>query len=165
MRLPREHNVKSRRSRHSGFTLLTVLVAMVVAGLGLLGVVRAVAGLTASNSQNQMVASLATVSNGFWGVIQTNRSILLDSSLSGTQFTAANYTTGPAALQSWLRQATQALPGAAITVTTGPDSASGSACSIVTGCSATLQISWTMAGTAGLATSTRTQNFYYQFGL
>lgn len=162
----RHRAAKARAS--AGFTLLSVLVAMIVAGLGLLGMVRVALAVTAAATQNQLVAQLAPLSNAFWGIVQANPTpILTSSTLSGTTFTASNYTTAPSILQPWLLQATQALPNGAVTITTGPDAASGTACSVATGCSVTLTLAWTQVGAPGpnSASVTRSQVFYFQFGL
>lgn len=144
-----------------------MLVALIIAGLGLLGMVRVALGVTAAQTQNSVVATVTTLSNSFWGVIQANPTVLLTSSLSGTQYNSSNYTSAPPPLQYWLQQATGALPGGAITITTGPDAASGSACAIATGCSVTLEMDWIKVGAPGSNTGpiTRKQIFYYQFGL
>ena len=152
-----------------GFTLLSVLVAMVVLAFGLLGLARTYLAVTAAASQNQNLSALASQSNAFWGVVQANPGML--TSLGGT-YTSANITSAPTALQPWLAQllttSTSALPQGSVTIATGPDAASGAACSAAAGCSVTMTISWVQGGKpggAGTADVSRSQVFYYQFGL
>lgn len=147
-----------------GFTLLSVLVSILLVSLGLLGMAKAMLGVTSAATQNQNVTSLATLSNSFWGVVQADPNLLVNSAFAGT-YTASNIGGAPSALQDWLTQATGALPAGTITLATGPDAGSGAACSLTGGCTVTMSMQWTQVGAPGIGSATRTQTFYYQFGL
>jgi len=153
------------RAASAGFTLLSVLVAMLIMGFGLLGMVRATLAVTTATSQNETLSSMAALSNGFWGVVQANPNLLATSSFANT-YTSSNYASAPTMpLQTWLGLVTSTLPGAQVTIATGPDSASNAACAVATGCTVVLTLQWTQVGAPGVAAATRTQTFYYQFGL
>jgi Tfp pilus assembly protein PilV len=160
---PRGPRTLGRRATSRGFTLLSVLVSMLLVGLGLLGMAKAMLGVTAASTQNQNVTSIAQFSNAFYGVVQSSPTMLVATSFQGT-FTASNITTAPAALQAWLTTVTGALPSAQITIATGPDSGSGTACAVISGCTVSMSIQWAQVGAPGRAAYNRTQNFYYQFG-
>lgn len=154
-----------RAARHGGFTLLSVLVAVLIMSAGMFGMVRAMAGATASVTQNQHVSTLAALSNGFWGTVQANSSLLVASGFAGS-YSASNLASAPAALQPWLRQATAALPAGSATIATGPDAGSSTVCAVATGCTVTLTLSWSRGAAPGAAGGdTRSQTFYFQFGL
>ena len=155
---------RAARRRSRGFTLLSVLVAVLILGAGLFGMVRAVVGATATTTQNQHVSALATLSNGFWGVVQSNPALLTAGAFAGT-YGASNYTAAPSALQPWLRQATSALPAGEATIATGPDAGSGAACAVATGCTVTLTLRWSRLAAPGAGGAIRAQTFYFQFGL
>ena len=59
------------------------------------------------------------------------------------------------------------LPGGSAKIETFADTStsSGTACAVASGCSVKLTLSWTQVASNGLAASTRSQVFYYQFGL
>jgi Tfp pilus assembly protein PilV len=154
------------RAGQRGFTLLSVLVSIVIMAVGLLGMIRAMLAVTSSATQNQTVSAIATLSNGFWGVVQSNPALLVAAGFVGT-YTASNYTGAPSVLQPWLKQATDALPAGQVTIATGPDAGSNSACTATSGCSVTMTMQWSQVGAPGAnATETnRLQTFYYQFGL
>ena len=170
----------ARRGQH-GFTLMTVLIAIFLFGFGLLAILRSIGSITGGATQNQNVASAATLSNGFWGVVQANPNVLVDSALGGgtaVTFTASNLTTAPTALQPWLRSVTDTvqpargvppigLPNGSVTIQTSADTStsSGTACAVASGCSVKLTLSWTQVAGNGLKSTTRSQVFYYQFGL
>ena len=101
--------------------------------------------------------------NAFYGVVQSAPSMLVASSFQGT-FTSSNVTSAPSALQAWLTLVTGALPSAQVVIATGPDSGSGTACAVVSGCTVTMSIQWAQVGAPGRAAYNRTQTFYYQFG-
>ena len=147
----------------NGFTLLSVLVSMLLVGMGLLGMAKAMLGVTSAATQNQNVTAMAGLSNSFYGVVQSDQTLLVDPAFQGT-FTASNLTGAPAAMQAWLTQATGALPSGSITIATGPDAGSGAACAVATGCTVTLTMQWSQVAMPGQAGATRSQNFYYQFG-
>ena len=169
-----------RRGQH-GFTLITVLVAIFLFGFGLLAILRSTGSITGGATQNQNVASVATLSNGFWGVVQANPNVLVDPAFVGgaaVTYTASSVSTAPAALQPWLATLTAApvplssvpptgLPNGSATIQTFNDTStsSGTACAVASGCSVVLTLSWTQVAGNGLAASTRSQVFYYQFGL
>ncbi len=156
-------SLHARRESARGFTLLSVLVAIMIMGIGLLGMVRAMVGVTSASTQNQTVSSIASLSNGFWGTVQANPPLLVASAFSGT-FNNANITSAPAELQPWLQQATTQMPAGQITIATGPNTSSGTACAIVSGCTVTLTMSWTQVGAPGAgAASQRSQVFYFAF--
>jgi Tfp pilus assembly protein PilV len=151
--------------RHSrGLTLLSVLVAVLIAGAGLFGMVRAVVGATATTTQNQHVSTLATLGNGFWGVVQSNPALLTAGAFAGT-YRASNYADAPPALQPWLQQATSSLPAGEATIATGPDAGSAAACAVATGCTVTLTLRWNRLAAPSAGAATRAQTFYFQFGL
>jgi Tfp pilus assembly protein PilV len=156
---------RARRGRREsrGFTLLSVLVSMLLVGMGLLGMAKAMLGVTSAATQNQNVTTIASLSNAFYGIVQSNPAMVANSSFVGT-FTAANITSAPAALQAWLTTATGGLPSAAITIATGPDAGSGTACSVTAGCTVTMSLQWTQVGAPGVAGGSRAQTFYYQLG-
>jgi len=147
-------------SRQAGFTLLNVLVAALIFGFGVLGVIRSLANITSAATQNTVVSTLGSLSDGFQAVVQANSALLVDPAFAPQTFNASNIATAPSALQPWLTQATAALPAAQITIATGPDSASGLACSRYNGCTVTMTVVWTQVG----ATANRTQSFLYRFG-
>ena len=163
------HGLSSRPARRGqrGFTLITVLIAIFLFGFGLLAILRSLGNVTGGATQNQVVATTATISNGFLGVIQANPSIVTSSALTsgGTPvtFSAANITSAPSALQPWLYSLTDTssngLPSGTAKIQTGPDPVTGAACNTL-GCTVTLTLTW-----AGSKTTTRTQVFYYQLGL
>ena len=169
---------RSRR-RQVGFTLMSVLIAIFLFGFGLLAILRSLGTATGSATQNQNVGIAATLSNGFWGAVQANPGVLVDPALgSGTAvtFTSSNVTSAPTALQPWLYALTDTtvapggpppagLPGGSATIQTFADAANATPCAVVTGCSVKLTISWTQVASNGAAASTRSQTFYYQFGL
>jgi len=170
----------SRRGQH-GFTLITVLIAIFLFGFGLLAILRSIGSITGGATQNQNVASAATLSNGFWGVVQANPNVLVDPAFIGgtaVTYTAASVSTAPAALQPWLRSVTDTtqpaagvppigLPNGRVTIQTSADTStsSGTACAVASGCSVMLTLSWTQVAGNGAAAATRSQFFYYQFGL
>lgn len=153
------------RARARGFTLMSVLVAAVVAAFGVLAVIRLFGTVAASNTQNQNISQVASLGNGFWGVVQANPAMLAQSSFTAGPFTASNYGNAPAALQPWLLQATGWLPNASVAIATSNDAGFASACSATGGCTVTMTLSWTQVSDAGIGASTRSQTFYYQFGL
>lgn len=155
---------RSSRSAH-GFTLISVLVAAVIAAFGVLAIIRLFGTVTAGTTQNENVSQVAALGNGFWGVVQANPGMLDLAAFTAGPFTQSNYTDAPASLQPWLLQATTYLPGASIAISTSNDVGFGSPCSSAAGCSVTLGISWTQVGSANVGALTRTQNFYFQFGL
>ena len=169
----RRRPVPAARRCAAGFTLLSVLVAMVILAFGLLGLARAYVAITAASTQNQNLSALAAQSNAFWGLVQANSLMLTGAPALAGSYTSANIATAPSALQPWLTQllsatSPAALPQATVLIATGPDAASGSACSLATGCSVTLTISWVQGakpGAAALTDITRSQIFYFQFGL
>ncbi|MCK9688504.1 type IV pilus modification PilV family protein [Scleromatobacter humisilvae] len=163
------HPFKSRRARRGqrGFTLITVLIAIFLFGFGLLAILRSLGNVTGGATQNQIVATTATISNGFWGVVQANPSIVTSSALlsggTAVTFTSANITSAPAALQPWLYSLTDTssngLPSGTAKIETWKDPVTGAACS-ASACAITLTLTW-----ASSKTTTRTQVFYYQLGL
>jgi Tfp pilus assembly protein PilV len=159
---------RSRRPAR-GFTLVGVLVAAVVAAFGILSLVKVFGTMAASGTQNQNISQAAALGNGFWGVVQANPSIVTDSHFvtGGTPFSDANnnLSSAPAALQPWLRQTTAFLPTASVAIATSNDAGFGTSCAASTGCTVTMTVSWTQAASVGIGGSTRSQTFYYQFGL
>ncbi len=165
--------------RQLGFTLISVLIALFLFGFGLLAILRSLGATTGASTQNQNLGIAATLSNGFWGAVQANPAVLVDPALGGggaVTFSAANVSAAPAALQPWLTSLTDTtvrvagvppsgLPGGQATIQTFPDVGNGTACAVATGCSVALTISWTQVASNGAAATTRSQNFYYQFGL
>lgn len=161
------------RPPQDGFTLLSILAAMVILAFGLLVLAKAYVGVTLAGTQNGIVSELAQQGNGFWGVIQANPVLLAPGSgLAGT-FTSANIDTAPAPVQPWLTAllSTQAnpsaLPQGSVSITTGPDSASGNACSSA-GCSVSMVIRWNQTVRGNVpepGAQTRSQAFSFQFGL
>lgn len=153
------------RSRgQGGVTLVSVMVAMVIAALGVLSTVRLLSVATGATTQNQIVSSISTLGNSFWGVIQANPSLLSNGALAGT-FTSSSASSAPAALQPWLTQTLAALPSASVTIATGADASSGFSCSAMTGCTVTLTMTWSQVAAPGVAARTRSQVFNFQFGL
>jgi Tfp pilus assembly protein PilV len=159
------HSLRAVGRRQSGFTLLNVLVAALLFGLGMLGVARSFGGVTAAATQNENVTTLAPLSNTFWSAIQANSAVLTTSSWStGATYNSSTYTTAPAAVQPFLKQVVTLLPSGTATIQTGPDSASGAACAVLTGCTVTLTISWAQVGTVrSTSSSTRSQTFLYRY--
>lgn len=147
-----------------GFTLIGVMVAMLVAGFGVLAIAGLVATTTAATTQNQTIASMSSLANGFWGAVQASPGMLVDPSLTKQPFTSSNYESAPSALQPWLAQAVGALPSALITIATSGDAASGTVCAVATGCTVTLTMQWNQVATKGIAAATRSQVMSYQFG-
>lgn len=158
------HPPRPTDSRQAGFTLMNVLVAALIFGLGVLGMLRSFVGVTSAATQNSNVSVLASLSDGFLAVVQANSALLVNTSFAPKTFNQVNYTTAPAVLQPWLLQATTALPAGQVTIATGPDSASGAACTRYGGCTVTLTIQWTQVGAGGSANLNRTQTFFYQLG-
>lgn len=154
--------------RQSGFTLLNVLIAAVLFGLGILGIVRTFVAVTSAATQNENVSTIASLANGFQGVVQANSGLLMVAGFNGGNYTSANYTTAPAALQPWLKVVTTpatGLPAAVATIATGPNSATGAACTQFSGCTVTLTLQWTQVGAPGSASNlSRHQTFTYDFG-
>lgn len=151
-----------------GFSLVNVMVTVLVFSLGLLALGAVYSRLVGAQTQSQNLMRLAPWGNSFWGVVQANPAVL--TTMANT-YTAANVTAAPAPLQNWLNQvlvtAPLALPNGSVTIQTGPDAASGNACSTTTGCSVTLTINWAQnadPNTSGTPIA-RSQVFYYQFGL
>ena len=154
--------VRRARRRQHGFTLLNVLVAAFIFGIGMLGVARTFSGITSASTQNEYVTSLASLGNSFWGTVQANPALVTGTGFNGSSYAASSYTSAPAALQPWLRELVQTLPGALASIATGPDSANGTACALATGCTVTLTISWAQSGSIGGGTPTRSQTFQYR---
>lgn len=157
-----------------GFTLISVLLAMVVSALGILAIVRMMTRVTSTSTQNQALSTMAPVGNSFWAMVQSNPTLLDNASFAGT-YTSVNYTSAPAAMQPWLRDALVAdaaatppiarppLPsGTSLSIVTSAD-ANGSACSSANGCTVKLTVSWAQDATFGMSSSTRTQTLYFQF--
>jgi type II secretory pathway pseudopilin PulG len=159
--------------RERGFTLLSVLIAIFLFGFGLLAIMRSLGSVTGSATQNQNVQAVATFSNGFWGVVQANPALVTDAAFPGT-FTSSNITSAPAALRPWLTaltytgsgvagtQAGGGLPGGQAKIEVFPDTGTGTACAVASGCSVKLTLTWTQVAST---TPNRSQVFYYQFGL
>ncbi len=146
---------------------MSVLIAVFLFGFGLLAILRSLGGVTSSATQNQNIAAIATFSNSFWGVVQSNPTLVANASFAGT-FTSATITSAPAALQPWLyavNDRATGLPGAQATIATYADAGSGTACAVSSGCTVKLTLQWTQIASSGQAASTRSQVFYYQFGL
>jgi Tfp pilus assembly protein PilV len=151
-----------------GFSLINIMVTVLVFALGLLALSAVYSRLVGAQTQSQNLTRMAPWGNSFWGVVQANPAIL---TTMASTYTAENVAEAPAPLQSWLAQilvtAPLALPNGSVTIQTGPDAASGNGCTTTTGCSVTLTISWAQnanPNTSG-ASITRSQVFYYQFGL
>ena len=163
------HSLSSRPARRGqrGFTLITVLIAIFLFGFGLLAILRSLGNVTGGATQNQIVATTATISNGFWGVVQANPNIVTSSALvsggTAVTFSASNITSAPSALQPWLYSLTDTssngLPSGTAKIQTWPDPYTGAACAPAA-CAITLTLTW-----ASSKTTTRTQVFYYQLGL
>lgn len=165
-RHPHAAIIRQRRpaARMAGMTPLSVLVAVVVLGLGILSIGKVYASLTVATTQNQNISTLGPLSDAFWGVIQANPALL--TSVAGS-YTSATIDSAPAALHNWLGQVTATLPQSTVTITTGADAASGSACSVTNGCTVRVSITWAQSAVlsdASASAPTRVQTFYYQFG-
>ncbi len=154
----------SPRGRQAGFTLLSVLIAVLIMGIGLLAIARTMVNVTGGVTQNQNVASLATLSNQFWGVVQGNRALL--TTLDGYDSSSSSaFTYTP--LSDWVTGVTSGLPSGRVQINTFPASGTGAACA--TGlpgamtCSVKVTVTWAQVATTGVAASTRSQIFYYEF--
>jgi Tfp pilus assembly protein PilV len=171
-------SLRRRPRRQLGFTLMSVLIAIFLFGFGLLAILRSLGTATGASTQNQNVGIVTTLSNGFWGAVQASPSMLVDPALGGgtaVTFSSSNITSAPAALRPWLYALTDTtsgtgvppagLPGGSATIQTFADTGSATACALATGCSVKLTISWTQVASNGAAASTRSETFYYQFGL
>ena len=174
-------NAIRRRSTRlqRGFTLMSVLVAIFLFGFGLLAILRSLGSTTGAATQNQNVGITATLSNAFWGAIQANPSLLTDPALGGgtaVTFYASNISTAPAALRPWLYALTDTtvaasgvppagLPEGTAKIQTFADAANATPCSASNGCTVKLTLSWKQVASNGAAAATRSQDFYYQFGL
>jgi len=164
-----------RYGRDSGYSMINVLVAVLVFSLGMLGLAALYGRFANIVANNQSVGQLIPMSQSFWGVLQANPSAIDALAAGGTSAqvfnSAATIATAPAVLQPWMTQlinasSPQSLPVASISITVMPDVASGAACSSVSGCAIRLDISWTQALTSTDSVSaTRTQSFFYQFGV
>ena len=167
---PRPCSAHGARRGQRGFTLITVLIAIFLFGFGLLAVMRSLGSVTGGATQNQNVATTASLSNAFWGVVQANPTLVTNSAFQNT-YTTANISSAPSALQPWLYSLTDTgkatatgLPGASAKVETFADAAGiGSTCTVASGCTVKLTLQWSQPGSATV--TTRTQIFYYQFGL
>lgn len=149
-----------------------MMVAIVVLAFGLLALARSYVGVTAAGSQNQNLSNMAAAGNAFWGIVQANPGMLTGAPALANTYTSANIGSAPAALQPWLTgllvTAPGALPQGSAVIATGPDAASGAACSSTTGCTVTLTLNWVQGAKAGSVIGgdvTRAQTFYFQFGL
>lgn len=159
---------RAAESGDRGFALINALIAALIFALALLGLAGLYTRFTITQTQNQNLIQLAPWSNSFWGIAQANPNIW--TSMSKT-YNSANITDAPAILQPWLSQllntttSPAALPGATVVITTGPDAATGSACSS-DGCSVQITVSWSQNGntTNGGNAMSRSQTFNYQFG-
>ncbi|HEX7689443.1 MAG TPA: hypothetical protein VF453_17160 [Burkholderiaceae bacterium] len=151
----------------SGFTLLNVLVAALIFGLGMLGVAHSLGSVTAAATQNENVTTLAPLSNTFWSAIQANSAVLTTTgwaTTGGTTYNASTYTAAPAAVQPFLKQVVTLLPSGTAQIETLPDSSSGLACAVSTGCTVRLTISWAQVGSVRSSSSpTRSQMFLYRY--
>jgi Tfp pilus assembly protein PilV len=150
--------------RQAGFTLISVLIAMLLMGIGLLAIARTMVNVTSGVTQNQNVASIATLSNSFWGVVQANPG-LLTTGMVGT-YTATSTAVASVPLQNWITLTTSGLPSGHVQIETFPDAGSGATCAVgVPGnsCTVKLTIQWAEVASTGIAASTRSQVFYYQF--
>lgn len=154
------------RLRQAGFTLLSVLIAVLLMGIGLLAIARTMVNITAGVTQNQNVASLATLSNQFWGVVQGNRT-LLTTGMAGS-YTSTSAAVAYAPLQTWISSVTNGLPSGTVQIQSfAPAAGSGTTCTAGTAgamsCTVVVTITWAQVATTGIAASTRTQTFYYEF--
>lgn len=163
-----------KQVRQDGFTLLSVMVAILIFSIGLLGLAGLYLRFTATVTQNQNITQIAPWGNSFWGIIQANPAVLTAlNAQSPITYTSANVSSAPPQLQSWLNEvltsanSLQALPNAQVTIKVGADSATGTACAVLTGCSVQLTLVWTQYGnpTSGASGASRSQNFNFQFGL
>jgi Tfp pilus assembly protein PilV len=156
---------RRRGADSSGFTLISVLVAMFIFWIGMIAVARTMVGVTSAATQGENISSIATISNAFWGVVQSEPSMLQMASFQPHTFDSTSISSAPAALRPWLTSTVAALPNAQAQIVTYADAASNAACTSTTGCTVVLTLSWQQLGSPGQATATRSQTFYYQFGL
>lgn len=155
---------RSVHDRQAGFTLLSVLIAVLLMGIGLLAIARTLVNVTGGVTQNQNVASLSTLSNQFWGVIQGNRALL--TTLDGFDSSSSSaFTYAP--LADWVTGVTAGLPSGRVRLNTFPASGTGATCAAglagAMSCTVKVTITWAQVATTGVAASTRTQIFYYEF--
>ena len=174
--IARPRTTSGARGGQHGFTLITVLIAIFLFGFGLLAILRSLGSVTSSATQNENVATTASLSNAFWGVVQANPALVDDPAFVGT-YSASNITSAPAALQGWLYTLTDStlqktglpptgLPGGKAKIEKFADTAGlATPCAAASGCSVKLTLSWSQVASNGAAASTRSQIFYYQFGL
>jgi len=162
--------------------MIEVLVSILVFSLAMLGLAGMYMKMIVAQTQNQNVAQTSPWGNTFWGVLQANAgTATFLSSLPGS-YTSANISSAPAVLQAWLKQvllpttnsagtanangSPNALPNGTVVIATGPDAASGAACSATAGCTVTVTFQWSQNGAvSGTPGITRSQTFNYQVGL
>ena len=156
---------RSPRNRQNGFTLLSVLIAVLLMGIGLLAIARTLVNVTGGVTQNQNVASLATLSNQFWGVVQGNRALLTSGMANSYDSTSAAVPYAP--LQNWISAVVNGLPAGQVKIETFAAAGTGTACAAglpgAMSCTVKVTIKWAQVATTGVAASTRTQIFYYEF--
>lgn len=163
---PRLPHLLRRRLRQAGMSLISVLVAIVIFGLGMLSIASLYGLAVPAQTANQETLDAAAFGNQFWAILQASPQVVSQIG-SGATYTNAS-SSAPPALQPWLTEIfntqTMMLPGAKVTITTGPG-ADGNPCDVSNPaaplCGVTLTLNWGAGKGGG---GTRTQTFQYQVG-
>ncbi len=167
--LPQPHRaVRCAAPRQRGMSLISVLVAIVVFGLGMLSIASLYGLAVPAQTANQETLDTAALGNQFWAILQASPQVVSQIGAGVSQTYSSASSSAPAALQPWLTNIfntpSMMLPGAAVTITTGPG-ADGNPCDVSNPaaplCGVTLTIAWAAGKGGGGA---RSQTFQYQVG-
>ena len=146
----------------AGMSLISVLVAIVIFGLGMLSIASLYGLAVPAQTANQETLDTAALGNQFWAILQASPQVVSQIGANTTATYTSASSSAPSALQPWLANIyntpSMRLPGATVTVTTGPG-ADGNPCDVSNVnaplCGVTLSFAWN---------GNRSQSYQYQVG-